>query len=137
MKRFALAGILSACVTAPVVRPEPCPVVAEPAVVTPADEVAVRQVLQQFVTAVDEKNFANALALLSDDWRRRYSATRLEADFGLEPQGRVLIDRLKAALSAAPNVVGDRATLLVTADKYAVIEKTVNGWKIVSLDAAR
>lgn len=131
-----LSGLSLGCVTTDFVRqPDPKPCVEAPGTTSPqSDEQAIRATLTSFVTAVDAKNFEGALALIADDWRQRYSADRLARDFGGEPRGGQLVDRLRAALAAPLTISGDRASLPVGAGRVARIVRESTGWRIASLD---
>lgn len=127
-----LALLLLGCASVPVVvRPrQPCPTPVE----ADADEVAVKALLTSFVEAVDRRDFERALGLLSDDWRQRYSASRFEADFALEPQGRVLVDRLRASLRGEVLINTDTATLRVASNRSVLVAKQAGRWRLASLD---
>lgn len=139
MKRALLLPLLgvvvAGCVTTDFVKqpdPKPCPEAvgsnSEPA------EKPIRETLTGFVAAVDARDFQAALELLAGPWRTRYSAERLAKDFGAEPRGAQLIDRLKTSLSAPVSVSGEHATLPLGGGRVARLVRESSRWRIASLD---
>lgn len=137
MRALLLVACAAAgCVTSDFVRqPDPKPCV-ETNAASPgqAPEEAARAALSTFVTAVERKDFEAALRLLDADWRRRYSAERLERDFVAEPRGAQLLSRLKASLPGKLTVAGARASLTVGTGRVASMRLESDGWHLASLD---
>ncbi len=98
---------------------------------TPAD------VLTQFIDAAEARRFAEAWPLLSADWRRRYTAERLAADFDKEPQVKERLARARLALAAQPFVLtrdGAEARLPIGEGIAVTLLREDGTYKVASLE---
>lgn len=96
--------------------------------------------LKSFIEAVEAGQFDVALSGMSSDWRARYTAPRLKADFDAEPLSRERLNRARWALThgrweASPSV-GEKAEvrLTISEGKAVRLVSENDGWKISRLE---
>jgi hypothetical protein len=85
---------------------------------------------------VDAGDFAAAHALLSAEWRARYTPEDLAADFrATESRARERLERVRAALrSGVFRVFRDRAELPLAGGGAARAVREDGAWRVASLD---
>jgi hypothetical protein len=124
---------------------------------TGRSEAVAREVLHRFATAVQERRWPEAYALLSDRWRAAYTPARLASDHeGAGTVGRDAAERVLALLAAGTPLVGDpgsghpepgatlqpraksrdgaRLSLPVGGGRAAVLVAEAGGWRVDALE---
>lgn len=131
---FALL-LLAGCVTTPTPVPlkaEPKPEMVVPPPVDP--QVAVRAVIQSFITATEARHFDQVYALLSRPLRARYSVKQLARDFGADPLASERIARLKLKSTAPLLETKESASLEWSAGRSLRLVREPEGWRIAALE---
>ena len=127
---FVLLVWLAGCsATTPTVKPEPV----APAPVRVAPD-PVHVTLQQFIEAVDQRDFTAARALLSSPWRAQYTAERLQADYAADPLAPERMKRLKAAVALPASTQDPHAELQLDPGRAVKLVREEGGWKISALE---
>lgn len=103
-------------------------------VADPPPDVAPRKALEQFVGAVDRRDFQQAYLLLSQGWRDRYTPQRLEKDFAQEPLAKERVERARAALSGPWAVTAGGAELPLGEGKAVRLVKEGGAYKVAALE---
>lgn len=105
-------------------------------VTDPPPQIAPRQALEHFLSAVEGGDFKAAYLLLAQPWRDRYTPQRLEKDFQLEPQAKDRVARVRAALGGKAEVeVSREGARLPLGDGRAVqLVREGGGYKIAALE---
>ena len=75
------------------------------------------EALAAFIAAAKAGDFDRAYALLSGDWRARYTPERLKSDFEAEPLAKERLERARVALAQPPVVRGDVAEFPIVAGR--------------------
>jgi len=92
-----------------------------------------RQTVRSFLAAVDGKDFAKALELLSGEWRARYTPEAFAADFAREPLAQQRVKALREALESPVRFTSRGAELpLKTGAVVLVLEQ--NEYRISQLE---
>ncbi len=118
----------SGCVHAPVVKPEPV------AVVLPAAKSPVTRVLEDFLAAVDAKDFSRALALTSASWRQRYTVEQFAADFATEPLASERVTRVRAALALPVQLTEHAASIPLGEGRVLRLLQEPDGFRVSALE---
>lgn len=136
-RALALPLALVACVTPSSSPPPTTPDVPAPvahAAPRPTDEADARAVIARFLEAVDARKFADALALLSGDLQRRYTAQRLEQDFDAEPLAKERVERIRGAMKRELELGGAAARLPLAEGRAMTLVHEQAGWRIAALE---
>lgn len=132
----AMALAVVACATPaprPVGSPPPEPVVVA-APTSPDESRAVREVVERFLDAAEAGKFADALALLAEPVRSRYSVERIEVDFAADPSAKARVARVRAALAGEIGVRADVAVLPLEGGRRLRAVREPGGWRIAALE---
>jgi hypothetical protein len=100
----------------------------------PDEAQAVAQTVTRFLDAAEAGRFDEVEGLLSADWRDRYSAARLQADFEAEPLVKERLARVRKALQHPSTVEGTIARLALGGGRSLRAVKEAQGWRIAALE---
>jgi len=92
------------------------------------------EALAAFITAAKTGDFDRAYALLSGDWRARYTPERLKSDFEAEPLAKDRLERARVALAQPPVVRGDVAEFPIGAGKAVRLVKEGGNFRVAALE---
>lgn len=133
----AVVTVLAGCVTPAPVKPAPpptAPVVVAPPRSSPDERRAAHEAIGRFLDAAEAGKFADALALLAEPWRSRYSAQRLGADFTADPSVKARLANARAALGRTIDVRGDTAVLPLENGKRLRAVREQGAWRVAALE---
>lgn len=134
MRRWgALLVLASGCVTTPPA-PTPLPPTPAPVVVTPDLESEARGAIDQFVAATEAGQFAEALRLLSQPLRDRYTPELLGRDLSFDPLGRERVLRIKEKRGNPLAIAGEKAALEWAPGRHLRLTREGGSWKIAALE---
>lgn len=137
--RLAVAALglgLATCATpARPVPPKPTPPAVLDAVpAAPDEELAVRELITRFLDAAEAGRFDEALALLAEPVRGRYSAARLASDFAADPGAKARLGAVRAALGQGVTVRGEEAVLPLENGRRLRALHERGAWRIAALE---
>ena len=92
------------------------------------------EALAAFIDAANAGDFDRAYALLSGDWRARYTPERLKSDFEAEPLAKERLERARVASAQAPVVRGDVAEFPIGAGKAVRLVKENGNFRVAALE---
>ena len=92
------------------------------------------QLTSQFVAAVEQRKFEDALQLLSVSLQARYSAERLALDYANEPLAAERVQRIKLSLHEPFKVTGGQAELPLPGARSFKLIREPEGWRIAALE---
>ena len=92
------------------------------------------EALAAFIEAANAGDFDRAYALLSGDWRARYTPERLRSDFEAEPLAKERLERARVASAQAPVVRGDVAEFPIGAGKAVRLVKENGNFRVAALE---
>lgn len=93
-----------------------------------------RSALEGFVSSVEKGDFAKAYALLSGDWRARYTPERFKADFQASPENRDRLSRAKAALNGSPEHVGNEVRFNIGDGRAVRLVREGDGYRVAAIE---
>lgn len=99
-----------------------------------ASSEAARAVLQRFLHASEQGDFAAAHALLSAPLRARYTPERFAKDFSDEPLAKERLGRARAAAAGPPQLSRDEAQFPLGDGRAVRLVREAGGWRVESLE---
>ncbi len=121
---YVLVSALLACAT-------------DRAAVAPVSRVGPAETLERFTGALLAQRWPEAYAMLSSQWRARYTPARLAADYVVAGSvAREAADRAHALLAAGQRPVqnGNTATLAVGKGRTSVLVEEDGAWRVDALE---
>jgi hypothetical protein len=97
-------------------------------------ESGVKETLIRFLDAAEGGDFDAAYALLSGEWRGRYTAKKLQSDFAADPRARDRLQRARAALGGEIRWRGETAELEVGEGRAVKLVREGDAFRVSALE---